>query len=159
MRSRMFLVLAAVAFGLLLCCSPVFAEERGEIYEVDILHDGQGWHIEPCPLPGHPGDTWRIRNRASDTVCVWILIMVGDKNQFWYTLAPADSADHLAGSWDCGIEVFLGVCPGAHPAVARCERPCGPSLTQWGAVALMVALTSVGIWILSRRRVSTLTSG
>ena len=157
MRSRMFLVLAAVAFGLLLCCSLVFAQERGEIYEVDILHDGQGWHIEPCPMPGLDGDTWRIRNLSSDTVCVWVLVMVGDKNPFEYILAPMDSVDHPVSWAACGIEVFLGMCHAGSP-VAECKRPCGSALTQWGTVALVIALTSVTVWVFLRKKTRYQTS-
>lgn len=99
--------------GLLIFSSLVFEQTEGEIYQVDILHDEQGWHIEPCPLTGSSGDTWRIRNFASDTVHVRILIMVDRKNAlfFIYTLAPMDSTDHPIGQWGCGIVAFLGACP------------------------------------------------
>jgi len=148
----MLLILGTAVLELLICCSAVFAQESGEIYQVDILHDEQGWHIEPCPLLGCSGDTWRIRNFASDTICVHILIIVDQKNPLFYTLAPTDSTDHPIGQWDGGIAVFLGVCPGSD-FLTMCELPpYGPALTQWGIIALVVSLITVTVWILLKRK-------
>jgi hypothetical protein len=147
----MLMLLVTVSFGSPLCCSAGFAQERGQIYEVDIVHEEQEWQIEPCPMPGIDGDTWRIRNLSSDTVCVWVLLMVGDKNPFEYILAPMDSVDHPVSWADCGIQVFVGMCHAGYP-VAVCERPCGPALGQWGTAALVIALTSVTIWVLLRKK-------
>jgi hypothetical protein len=151
MSKWIFVILVAAAFGLPLCGSPVSSQESGEIYEVDILHDVQGWHIEPCPIPGIDGDTWRIRNLSSDTVDVWVLIVVGDKAPFRYILAPMDSVDHPVSWATCGIRVFLGTCPVCF-LVAECERPCGTALSRWGTVALVISLTSVTVWLLLRKK-------
>lgn len=152
MTKRMFLILATAAFGLQLCYSPVFAQERGEIYDVDIVHDEEEWRIEPCPMPGTDGDTWRIRNLSSDTVCVQILVMVKDREPYLYTLPPMDSTDHIISVWDCGIIVYLGACPFG-PFLVECSHPCGPALTQWGSVALAIALTSVTVWLFLRKKI------
>ncbi|UCB52056.1 MAG: hypothetical protein JSV10_08710 [Candidatus Zixiibacteriota bacterium] len=157
MRNRVFLTATMGLFGLALFGSIVSAQEEGEIYVIDILHDGQGWHIEPCPMPGTDGDTWRIRNLSSDTVCVWVVVMVGDKNPFQYVLAPMDSVDQPVSIWLCGLEVFLGVCFGG-PFLTECKRPCGPVLTQWGSFALVAMMTSITVWVFLRRKTRYVTS-
>jgi hypothetical protein len=157
MSKWMFLILATAAFGLLLCCSLVSAQEKGETYEVDIVHEEEEWRIEPCPMPGLDGDTWRIRNLSSDTVCVMVKIMVKDGEPFLYTLAPMDSTDHLISVWDCGIIVSLGVCPFG-PFLVECSHPCGSALTQGGTVALVITLTSVTVWVLLRKKTRYQTS-
>jgi hypothetical protein len=157
MSKRIFVILAAAALGLSLCSSPVSSQERGEIYEVDILHDQQGWHIEPCPMPGINGDTWRIKNLSSDTVWVRVMIIADDKNPSGYILAPMDSVDHTISWATCGIMVLLGPSPSGSP-VAECERPCGPVLTRWGTVALVISLTSVTVWLLLRKKTRWATS-
>lgn len=151
MTKWILMLLAMVSFGSPLCCSAGFAQERGQIYEVDIVHEEQEWQIEPCPMPGIDGDTWRIRNLSSDTVCAQILMIVKDKEPFFYTLAPMDSTDHVIGVWDCGIIVYLGVCPFG-PFLVECSHPRGPALTQWGTAALVIALMSITVWVLLRKK-------
>jgi hypothetical protein len=151
MRSKMSLILAITSLGLLACFSSTAAQVGNEIHLEDISNDAQGWYIEPCPLPGYADHTWRIRNLSADTVCARIMIMVDDKNQYWYTLAPADSVDHLIGQWDCGIDVYLEECPGSDH-LTWCERPCCPSLSQRGIIGLMLSLIVAGIWVLSKRK-------
>jgi hypothetical protein len=151
MRNRIFLILATIFLGLFGFFSSAMAQVKDETHLVDILNDAQGWHIEPCPLPGYAEHTWRIRNFSADTVCARIMIMVDDKHQNLYTLAPADSIDHLIDQWDCGIAVFLDECPG-ETLLTMCERPCGPSLSQWGVVGLILSLIVAAIWIMLKRK-------
>lgn len=156
MRNKIYVFTGMGIVGLLIFSSFVFGQTKGEIYTVDILHDQQGWYIEPCPLPGYSGDTWRIRNFSSDTVCVRILIIVDEKNPpFLYTLAPADSTDHLIGQWDGGIVVNYGICP-SYYTLTMCRRPYGPALTQWGIIALVMLLIGTTVFILTKRKKQTI---
>ncbi|MCK4224766.1 MAG: hypothetical protein KAX39_06275 [candidate division Zixibacteria bacterium] len=154
MRNKIYIFVGITTIGFLIFSSLVFGQTEGEVYQVDILHDEQGWHIEPCPLPGYSGDTWRIRNFASDTICVKILIIVDKKNPpfYIYTLAPTDSTDHPIGQWDCGIVAFLGPCPPSGYPLTMCERPCGPALTQWGIIVLVMLLIASTAFILRRKK-------
>jgi hypothetical protein len=151
MRNRIFLILATILFGLFGFFSSAMSQVGNETHLVDILNDAQGWHLEPCPLPGYAGHTWRIRNLSADTVCALIIMVAEEKQQFWYTLAPADSVDHLIGQWDCAIAVFLGECPGGAP-LTGCSRPCGPSLSQWGIIGLVLSLIVATIWVMLKRK-------
>jgi hypothetical protein len=151
MKNRIFLILPIIFLGWFTFFSSAMAQVGNETHLVDILNDAQGWHIEPCPLPGYAEHTWRIRNLAADTVCARIMIMVDEKHQNLYTLAPADSVDHLIGQWDCGIAVFLGDCPGSS-LLTKCNRPCGPSLHQWGVIGLVLSLIVATIWVMLKRK-------
>jgi hypothetical protein len=154
MRHEIYILMGIATIELLICPSLIFGQMEGEIYQVDILHDEQGWYIEPCPLPGYSGATWRITNFSSDTVCVQILMIVDKKNPpfYIYTLPPTDSTDHPIGQWDCGIAAFLGACPPSGYPLTMCERPCGPALTQWGIIVLVMLLIVSTAFILKRKR-------
>jgi hypothetical protein len=151
MSNKTFLILLTIFLGLFPCLSLTMAQVGNDTLPVDILNDAEGWHIEPCPLPGYAGCIWRIRNLSADTVCAHIMMVVEEKQQYWYTLAPTDSADHLIGQWDCAIDVYLGECPG-DDHLTWCERPCGPSLSQWGVIGLVLSLILVTIWIMLKRK-------
>ncbi len=156
MRNKTYNLMGTAAMGLLILSQLAFGQMEAEVHQVDIVHDEQGWDIEPCPLPGVPGDTWRIRNSASDTVCVKILRIVREKNPplYIYTLAPADSIDHPIDQWDGAIAAFLGACP-SFDFLTMCERPYGPTLTQWGIIALVMLLIGTTVFILTKRKEQT----
>lgn len=151
MRNRIFLILWTTVIELLICYSVVSAQEKDEIYQVNITHDTSGWHISPCPLPGILGDTWRFTNSTSDTIYLAIPICVGKENTHFYTLAPGDTVDHLVGGMDWGV--WVRVLP--HGLVARCGReypPTCPTLTQWGTIVLVALLVGSTVFVMLRRR-------
>ena len=249
-----FMVLAMAVFGLPLCCSLVSAEEKAEVFEVNIVHDQQGWYIEPCPLPGDSGDTWSIVNTTTDSLCVLVLNRADGVIETTYSLGGEASVYHSIGSDDWAIAVKPGFCGGYLTFVAACSfaptshpshnvtikqedkqweiKPCplpvadewvfydstsyliiveimypvtdgepqftliipgwghasfpvhmwggaivkvfdlshlhllaycsnpdgGPTLSQWGVVALAFSLMAAAVWILSRRKTRHLTS-
>jgi hypothetical protein len=148
MRNKVPVVLATLLLALIACCSNLFAEEKGEVYHVDIDYDTSGLHISPCPLPGIAGDTWRITNCTSDSVRLFIPVCVGKRNPYFYALAVGDSVDHVIGAWDAGLRVML-------PQFAGCGRihaPSCPALTPLGSLSLVALLTVTAVWILLKKR-------
>jgi hypothetical protein len=151
MRIKLFLILSIATLELLICSSVAVAQEKGEIYQIDITYDTLGLYISPCPLPGISGDTWRITNLASDTIYLLIPLCVGKKNPHAYTLEPGDSVDHLIGVWDAELWVFLP----NNGEIAKCDRvhmPSCPALTQWGIIILIVLMMGSAISIGLRKK-------
>jgi len=150
MENRIFKSIWTLSVSVLILFSLGFSQARAEVYPVDISHDTSGWHINPCPLPGIGGDTWRFTNSASDTVYLFIPVCVGKQSLYRYLLAPGENVDHLIDGRQWGVK--LGAPP--YGGIAECGRihpPLCPTLTQWGTIALVAWLTIVTAWILSRR--------
>jgi hypothetical protein len=154
MRIKLFLILSIAALELLICSSVVVAQEKGEIYQIDITYDTLGLHISPCPLPGISGDTWRIINSTPDTIYLFIPVCVGKGNSHSYILADGDSIDHVIGAWDFGLRVLL-LQHQDNRQIAECDRvytPTCPALTQWGIIILIVLMMGSAIFIGLRKK-------
>ena len=136
---------------LLLLCMSVQAQEKSDIYQVQITHDTSGLHVSPCTLPGISGDTWRFANSTSDTLYIFILMCVGKQDSPFFYLAAGDSVDHTIGMWDALVQVMMP----RTGEVVRCDRehpPTCPTLTSWGATMVVGLITSSAIFIMLKRR-------
>lgn len=152
MENRIAKSISILILWLLILFYLCLGKARAEVYPVDITHDSLGWHITPCPLPGVSGDTWRFTNSSSDTIFLFLIYCVGKQSNNFPTLAPGDSLDHQIGLWEWVVEVGSP----HYGRVARCGRiakpACGPTLTQWGTIALIGLLIATTVFILSKRK-------
>jgi hypothetical protein len=153
---RISRILWTSAIALMLLCLPVLAQEKINIYHIQITHDTSGLRVTPCPFPGIPGDIWRFTNSTSDTVYLHIFACAKQNPSFYY-LAGGDSVDHVIGISDGLMEVLLL----RTGELGRCYREhiqiC-PTLTPCGVVVLVGLITSSAIFIMLRRRKVTVST-